>query len=159
MAEVMSEIVAGPVDHEAEVTECEANGAIAQWSPVVLGAAGRDSKPKVGTTTTAKDRKKYGVKVGPNYTVADEDTVSVVTRGRAKVKVNGAVSIGDALVTTTTAGKAGKLTHTTYGTTYGASNHENVKDDIAAVLGKALSAATADGDIILIDVNPSNLDT
>lgn len=159
MAEVLSKITSGPIDHNAEVIEAEANGAIPLWSPVILGAAGRDDIPKVGTTTTAKDRKKCGVYVGPNKTVADGDSCQVVKRGRAKVKVDGAVSIGDSLVCSGTAGKATKLTHTTYAATYAASNAENVKDDIAGVLGMAESAATTDGDIIIINVNPSNLST
>jgi hypothetical protein len=161
MAEDFPEIKEGPLDTEAEVETCIANGAIAQWSPVVLVAPGTgETLPRVGTTTTAEDRAKYGIKVGPNKTVAAGDPVQVVKKGRAKLTMNGAITRGDSLGTSTSAGKAKKLAHTAWPGTYAAATAETIQDENAAVLAKALtSTPAADGDIGAVEVNPTPLDT
>lgn len=161
MAEDFPEILEGALDTEAEVETCIANGAIAQWSPVVIVApAAGETLPRVGTTTVAEDRNRYGVKVGPNKTVAAGDPVQICKKGRAKMKMNGAITRNDSLATSITAGQAKKLAHTAWPGVYAAATSETIQDENAAVLAKALTSTPAvAGDIGAVEVNPSTLDT
>jgi len=160
MAEARADLIEGPIDSEAMVIECEAAGAIAQWDPVILGAVGRDSLPKVATTTSAESLLKYGVKVGPAKTLVDGDVCAVVIRGRTKVRIiSTTIIIGDSLSTSATAGKVQETTRTAHPGTYAAATAEAIQDENASVLGIALSVGAADGDIIIMDVNPSEQST
>ena len=135
-------ILEGAIDQNAIIQECVANGAIPQWSPVILVAAGSgETLPRVGTTTTSADENVYGVKVYPNKTVAAGDIVYVVVYGRCKCKVNAATtSLKRALMTSTVAGSATPVI-----------TAENTSATFAEVVG---TAATAAGDIIAVMVKP-----
>ncbi|MBI2126053.1 MAG: hypothetical protein HYY67_01760 [Thaumarchaeota archaeon] len=161
MAEDFPEILEGPLDTLGEDFYAIANGAIPQWSPVVIVApATGETFPRVGTTTVAEDRAKAGMKIGPNKTLVAGDICLIRKKGRAKCKVNGAVSRGDSLATSTSAGKAKKLAHTAWPGTYASATAETIQDENAAVLAKVLTnTGAADGDIVAVEVNPSSLDT
>lgn len=133
----------------AEITSGKASGAIALGAPVILAAAiSSDGELTFSTTTTLGDPATYGVYVGKVGHIAaaavDGDKILVCRRGPAKVKVNGAtvnIAAGDWLEASTSAGIAVKLTAPGAGV-------------IKAVLARAFQASTADGDFILVFVQP-----
>lgn len=141
VGELLPKIFEGPVGSEAVVVDFISNGAIPLWAPVVLASPGTgEDLARVATTTSANSTAVIGVAVGPikpsgNCADAAGEKVRVCVWGRAKVKVSGAVNVGALLATSSTAGKAGSATPVTGG-----------------VLGKALAASGADGDIIPIFV-------
>lgn len=156
MAETFTEIVEGALDADAEIVECVANGSIDQWSPVVLVAPGTGEElPRVGTTTTASDKNKYGIKVGPNKTVAAGDIVYICRGGRCKMKISAAVSRGDNIGTSSTAGKGAPITALDAPAAYGEATLQTELDKIAASLAQAQEDGANDGDIIVVDVRPT----
>jgi hypothetical protein len=141
MAEDKSKTLEGPVDSTSYRVECKANGAIPQWSPVVLVAPGTGEElPRVGTTTSAGDTAHFGIKDAPNKTLAAGDICWVVVRGITKCKFAGAASRGALFQTSASAGKAQSLTLTAIG-------------DVPKIMGKVLSSiVAADNDIGLVEV-------
>jgi len=157
LSESLPSIVEGPIGTDAVVVSAKAGGAIDLWSPVIVTVGPTATDPvTVTTTTTPDDPKVYGVVVGPKLAsgkAADAagDKVNVVKAGQAKLKVNGNtvnIAIGDALVTTTVAGRAVKLDVT--GTIDAA-----LLQKMLAAFAKALLASTADADIIAVEVYQS----
>lgn len=153
MAETFAEILEGPIDADAEIVECVANGDIPQWSPVVIVAPGTGEKlPRVGTTTTASDPKKYGNKVWPNRTLVAGDICWIQLSKRTKVKINAAVSRGDMLGTSTTAGKYAKITALDAPAAYAEADLQTELNKLAGAFVQALEDGAADGDIIVGEV-------
>jgi len=153
MSESLTHIVEGAIGKEGVLIDCVAGGAIDLWAPVILAAAGTgEDLPRVTTTTTANDPKVFGVAVSKKDSGKAADAAGEIIKvciwGRTKVKVDGTVNIaiGDCLVTTTTAGKAGKGDYTSADNTVGNINAAILA--LAAVFAVALKASTADGDII-----------
>jgi len=140
VGELLPKIVEGAVGKEAIILDFISNGSIPLWAPVILAAPGTgEDLARVATTTTANSTAVIGVAVGPikpsgNCADGAGEKVLVCVWGRAKVKVNGAVNAGALLGTSTTAGKAGSTS------------------TAGAILGKALAASGADGDIIPVFV-------
>ena len=144
MAEDLPKTLEGPVDVTAYRVEARANGAIPQWSPVVLVApAAGEEMPRVGTTVTLGDANHYGVKDAPNKTLVAGDFCYVVVKGITKCKFLTAATRGALLQTSATAGKASSLTLAVIG-------------DVPKIMGKVLSSiVAADNDIGLVDVGHS----
>ena len=161
MAEDFPEVDAGALESGAFVVDMIANGAIAQWAPVVIVAAvSPEVLPRVGTTTSADDNAIFGVKVGPNKTLVAGDVCSVVVHGFAKVKVSEAIARNDALASFTTAGKAKKHVHTAHPAIYAAATAETITDEMAAAFAIALTGTgAADNDIIAVFIQLSNYRT
>jgi hypothetical protein len=140
VGELLPKIFEGAVGKEAVILDFISNGAIPLWAPVILASPGTgEDLARVATTTSAGSTAVIGVAVGPvkasgNCADGAGEKVLVCVWGRCKVKVAGAVSVGALLGTSTTAGKA--TTTSTAG----------------AILGKALAAASTDGDIIPVFV-------
>jgi len=155
LAEDFTEILEGPIDHEADVIEATANGAIAQWSPAVIVAPGTgETLPRVGTTTTLSDVDVAGVKSGPNETLVAGDICFVVVRGRIKVKVDAVTTRGQALGTSATAGKAAPIAVVDLPGTYlEATNQAEIKKILVAFAKAETATGAADGDIIACYVN------
>ena len=141
MAEDLVEIKLGPVNNSAIRVKAKANGAIPQWSPVILIApAAGETYPRVGTTTTVGNPLVYGIKDAPNKTLVAGDYCVVVTHGITKCTMDGAVSLGDPLEASATAGKAGVAAKAVVG-------------DLDDIFATAISATpAADGDVGLVYV-------
>lgn len=134
VGELLPKIFEGPVGAEAVVVDFISNGAIPLWAPVILASAGSgEDLARVATTNSANSTAVIGVAVSSADAAGEK--VQVCVWGRAKVKVNAAVNVGALLATSSSVGKAGSATPVTGG-----------------VLGKALAASGADGDIIPIFV-------
>ena len=144
MAEDLPKSLEGPVDATAYRVEARANGAIPQWSPVVLVApAAGEEMPRVGTTTTLGDANHFGVKDAPNKTLVAGDFCWVVVNGITKCKFLAASGRGTLFQASGTAGKATLLTLAVIG-------------DVPKIMGKVLSSiVAADNDIGLVDVEHS----
>jgi len=155
MAEDYPEIKEGPLDHGAEIFEAVANGAIAQWSPVVIVAPGTgETLPRVGTTTVLRDDAIAGVKVYPNKTVAAGDIVQVVRKGRCKCAVSAAAARGDGLSTSATAGQAAPQLPLDAPAAYAEATVQTELDKIVSMFAEALTGTgVAAADIIAVDVN------
>ena len=158
MAEVLSNVAKGPVHAgPGDVIRMIASGAVALWDPVILTAAGTgETYPRVGTTTAAGNRLFFGIVVDllNKDTIAAGDVVLVQKRNIAKVRVvSTAVVLGDPLETSATAGKAQEQTAIAHAGTYTAADADAMEKKSVACFGQALSAATVDGDIILVDLD------
>jgi hypothetical protein len=154
MTEVFSQIQEGALDDNAEITECIANGAIAQWAAVILVAAGSgETLPRVGTTTTADDPDSYGVKVGPNKTLVAGDICYICVEGRCKAIINANTAAFDLLGTSTSAGRLTPITALAMPATYGnGSVTQGLLKKQYHAIAKALTADDTAGDIIVVDV-------
>jgi len=154
----------GALSSEAVVMSFRADAADTPiWAPVTLAAAASGYYlPEVATTTTANLATIIGVTVGPledtdngycNSTAGD--MINVCTHGPAKCKVNGnSVNIadGDALVSTTTAGRAVKAS-VSLPTTWNKTTVETQLKILSAVFAMAMEASAADGDVVPVFVH------
>ena len=169
MAEFRSEVVRGPIDHNAIIEVYISDEAIPMWSPVIAVAPGTgEDLCRIEPINSASSVDVIGVAVGgeqgdettSNAASAAGKKVRVVTYGKAKCKVNGNsvnIAIGDGLVTTTTDGRAVKVDYSSADNAAG--NVNAAIKALGAVFAKALQTSTADADIIAVFVRQSVGDT
>jgi len=141
MAEDLAEVKVGPINAASIRVKAKANGAIAQWAPVILIApAAGETYPRVGTTTTVGDPLVYGIKDSPNKTLVAGNFCRVVTHGITKMVFAGAAALGDPLEASATAGRGQVAAKAVIGDL----------DDIFAKAISATPAAAADIGLVYV---------
>lgn len=149
-----SEVRNGPIDNNGiTMSMIAADTSIALWGPVVLSGGSITDLPKAASTTTASNKNVIGVcvKLPRSGTItANTSIVEVLIWGIAKVKVEDAtVNLNDALVTTTTAGKAKVQAAFTISATPTETEIQNALNGVRACFAIALSTVTSGADSII----------
>jgi len=162
--DVMPNIAKGPVAAgEGDLVGMIAAGAVKLWDAVIVDAAGSgEVLPRVKTTTTVDDRLIFGIVVDTFNldTIAAGNLVLIQINGLSKVSTTaGAVTLGQGVSTSATAGQVAAQAAIAHAGTYSAADADIQEKKQNAVLGMALTPNTSTAaDTIVVDLNrtPSN---